>query len=161
MSMCQHQCIATFHTSFICGKDVWLVMPIYEGGSVADLLQIHFPTGINDETIIASILKSMLQALQYLHNQSQIHRDVKCSNVLLDLDGNVYLGDFGVCAILKEKPVAQTFVGTPCWMAPEVLVEEHGYDYKADIWSLGICALELAHGKAPYSDLSAMKVISS
>ena len=158
MSMCHHPCISTFYTSFISGKDVWLVMPIYEGGSVTDLLQIRAPNGISDESIIACLLKNVLHALQYLHNQGHIHRDVKCSNMLLDLKGNVCLGDFGVSAILKEKPVAKTFVGTPCWMAPEVLVEEHGYNYKADIWSLGISAIELAEGKAPYSDLSPLKV---
>ena len=157
--MCHHSSIATFYTSFISGKDVWLVMPIYEGGSVTDLLQIKYPNGIDDESIIAFILRSVLNALQYIHKQGQIHRDVKCSNILLDLKGNVCLGDFGVSAILKEKPVAKTFVGTPCWMAPEVLVAEHGYNFKADIWSLGISAIELAEGKAPYSDLSAMKVI--
>ncbi len=159
--MCQHPCISNFYTSFISGKDVWLVMPIYEGGSVADLLQIRYPSGVEDESIIAFLLKCVLQALQYLHNQGQIHRDVKCSNVLLDMKGNVCLSDFGVSAILKEKPVAKTFVGTPCWMAPEVLVEEHGYNCQADIWSLGITAIELAEGKAPYSDLSAMKVPDS
>ena len=158
MSMCQHPCIANFYTSFISGKDVWLVMPIYEGGSVADLLQIRYPGGVTDETVIASLLKCVLLALQYLHKQGQIHRDVKCSNVLLDMKGNVCLSDFGVSAILKEKPVAKTFVGTPCWMAPEVLVEEHGYNCQADIWSFGVTAIELAEGKAPYSDLSAMKV---
>lgn len=158
MSMCHHPCISNFYTSFISGKYVWLVMPIYEGGSVADLLQLNCPNGIEDESIIAFILNSVLKALRYLHKQGQIHRDVKCSNILVDLKGNICLGDFGVCAILKEKPVAKTFVGTPCWIAPEVLVEEHGYNYKADIWSLGITAIELAEGKAPYSGLSSMKV---
>lgn len=159
MSMCHNPYIPNFYTSFISGKYVWLVMPIYEGGSMADLLQINYPNGIEDESIIALVLKCVLKALQYLHKQGQIHRDVKCSNILLDLKGNFCLGDFGVCAILKEKPVAKTFVGTPCWIAPEVLVEEKGYDFKADIWSLGITAIELAEGKAPYSTLSSMKVL--
>ena len=161
MSMCHNPYIANFYTSFISGKYVWLVMPIYEGGSLADLLQINYPNGIEDENIIALVLKCVLNALQYLHKQGQIHRDVKCSNILLDLKGNFCLGDFGVCAILKEKPVAKTFVGTPCWIAPEVLVEEQGYDFKADIWSLGITAIELAEGKAPYSGLSSMKIIKT
>lgn len=127
---------------------------------MADLLQIKYPTGVDNDSVIAFILLSILQALQYLHKQGQIHRDVKCSNVLVDLNGNVCLGDFGVSAILKEKPVAKTFVGTPSWMAPEVLLsDEHGYNCKADIWSLGITAIELAEGKAPYSDLNSMKII--
>jgi len=158
--MCQHPSISTFYTSFIAQKYVWLVMPIYEGGSVTDILQYKFKGGITDESILAYILKHILQALQYLHKQEQIHRDVKSSNVLLDLKGNVFLGDFGVCAILKEKPVAKTFVGTLCWMAPEVLVAD-GYNTKADIWSLGITAMELAEGRAPYSDLTSMKIIKT
>ena len=153
--------MATFHTSFVHDKYVWLVMPLYEGGSVADILQTSFPNGIEDETIIAGILKPVVMALQYLHKQEQIHRDVKCSNLLLDTKGNVFLGDFGVCAILKGKsrPEAETFVGTPCWMAPEVLRMDR-YSYKADVWSLAIAAIEMAQGKPPHSDMTAMKVIS-
>ena len=126
---------------------------------MSDLLQLKYSEGIEDVSIIALVLKRVLEALQYLHKQGQIHRDVKCSNIFMDLMGNFCLGDFGVCAILKERPVAKTFVGTSCWMAPDVLVEEHGYNCKADIWSLGITAIELAEGKAPYSGLSSMKVI--
>jgi serine/threonine-protein kinase OSR1/STK39 len=161
MAMCKHANISSFYTSFICERDVWLVMPIYEGGSVTDILQYRFKSGIKDVGVIAAILKEVLQALMYLHNQGQIHRDVKCSNILLNLEGQVFLGDFGICAIIKEGPRAQTFAGTPCWMAPEVLTAETGYDYKADIWSVGICALELAEGRAPHADLVPMKVRGS
>lgn len=161
MSLCRHPHIATFYTSFIWEQDVWLVTPIYEGGSMVDLMLLKFPQGIHQEPILAFVLKCVLDALQYLHKQGQIHRNVKASNVLLDLKGNIYLTDFGVSAILKEKPVAKTFAGTPCWMAPEILIEEHGYDFKADVWSLGITAIELAEGKAPYAELSSMKIIKT
>jgi serine/threonine-protein kinase OSR1/STK39 len=161
MSLCRHPHIATFYTSFISGKDVWLVTPIYEAGSAADLLQLKFPTGITEQPVLIFILKCVLEALKYLHKQGQIHRNVKASNILLDLKGNVYLSDFGVSAILREKPLAKTFTGTPCWMAPEILIEEQGYNYKADIWSLGITAIELAEGAAPYSELTSMKIIKT
>eukprot|EP00826_Nyctotherus_ovalis_P054017 TRINITY_DN7055_c0_g1_i1.p1 TRINITY_DN7055_c0_g1~~TRINITY_DN7055_c0_g1_i1.p1 ORF type:complete len:251 (+),score=37.11 TRINITY_DN7055_c0_g1_i1:407-1159(+) len=161
MSLCRHPHIATFYTSFIWEQDVWLVTPIYEGGSMVDLIQLKFSQGIHQESILAFVLKCVLDALQYLHKQGQIHRNVKASNILLDLKGNIYLSDFGVSAILKEKPVAKTFAGTPCWMAPEILVEEHGYNFKADVWSLGITAIELAEGKAPYAEFSSMKIIKT
>jgi len=161
MSLCRHPHITTFYTSFISGKDVWLVTPIYEAGSVANLLKLKFPTGITQQPILIFILKCVLDALKYLHKQGQIHRNVKASNILLDLKGKVYLSDFGVSAILREKPLAKTFTGTPCWMAPEILIEEQGYNYKADIWSLGITAIELAEGTAPYSELTSMKIIKT
>ena len=158
MNMCQHASIASYYTSFISGNEAWLVMPLYEGGSVGDLLHGRYPHGLENERSIATILRSVLEALEYLHKQGQIHRDVKASNILLGKDGHAQLGDFGLCAILKEGQRTLTFAGTPCWMAPEVLVDERGYDSKADIWSLGITAYELAEGHPPYAELTPIKV---
>lgn len=127
-----------------------------------DLLRYKYPNGIEDEAIIAVIMRAALQGLAYLHAQQQLHRDVKAANILLAPDGRVQLADFGVSAALDAHDQRRTtFVGTVCYMAPEVLdpSETGGYDVKADTWSLGVTAIELAYGKPPYALNQPMKVI--
>ena len=136
-------------------------MPIFEGGSLKDvLLSDKYKNGVKDEADIAYIMREVLEGLKYFHEQGQIHRDIKCSNIFVDALGNIKIGDFGVSASLVGGQKRGTFVGSPCWMAPEV-ISRVGHDTKADIWSLGITAIELSQGSAPYHDMTAMKIIIS
>ena len=120
-------------------------MPILSAGSCLDVLRLNFPSGCIDEAVIATLLKETLEGLKYFHENQQIHRDIKAGNILLDMEGNVYISDFGVSASLKRGQKRKTLVGSPCWMAPEVM-EQVGHDYSADVWSVGVTAIELAEG---------------
>ncbi|KAI9108437.1 hypothetical protein K1719_020628 [Acacia pycnantha] len=162
MSLINHPNVVKSFCSFVVERNLWVVMPFMDEGSCLHLMKIAYPDGFEEEAI-GSILKETLKALEYLHRQGHIHRDVKAGNILLDSKGIVKLADFGVSACMFDTGDRQrsrnTFVGTPCWMAPEVLQPGSGYNFKADIWSFGITALELAHGHAPFSKYPPMKVL--
>ncbi|CAN6170011.1 unnamed protein product [Urochloa humidicola] len=162
MSLIDHPNLLRAYCSFTNGHQLWVVMPYMAAGSALHIMKTSFPEGF-DEPVIATLLREVLKALVYLHSQGHIHRDVKAGNILIDTNGAVKLADFGVSACMfdtgNRQRARNTFVGTPCWMAPEVMQQLHGYDYKADIWSFGITALELAHGHAPFSKYPPMKVL--
>uniref|UniRef100_A0A6Q2Y9W9 non-specific serine/threonine protein kinase n=1 Tax=Esox lucius TaxID=8010 RepID=A0A6Q2Y9W9_ESOLU len=133
----------------------WLVME-YCLGSASDLLEVHKKPLQEQE--IAAIIHGALQGLVYLHSHNMIHRDVKAGNILLTEPGQVKLGDFGSASIVAP---ANSFVGTPYWMAPEVILamDEGQYDGKVDVWSLGITAIELAERKPPLFNMNAMSAL--
>eukprot|EP00762_Andalucia_godoyi_P003345 ANDGO_06635.mRNA.1 Serine/threonine-protein kinase fray2 len=164
MSSNMHPNIVTYHTSFVVGSELWLVMELLEG-SCQDLIRVAFPDGLAEdehEELAASILKQICCGLEYMHEHGLIHRDLKDSNILFDRKGRIRIGDFGVSAVLSEssgRKKGYTFVGTPCWTAPEVMEQQSGYDNKADIWSLGVFAYELATGHPPYHNETPMKVM--
>ncbi|XP_030454055.1 serine/threonine-protein kinase BLUS1-like isoform X2 [Syzygium oleosum] len=162
MSLIDHPNVIKAYCSFVVDRNLWVVMPYMSEGSCLHLMKIAYPDGF-EEAAICTILKETLKALEYLHQQGHIHRDVKAGNILLDSSGVVKLADFGVSACMfdtgERQRTRNTFVGTPCWMAPEVLQPGSGYNSKADIWSFGITALELAHGHAPFSKYPPMKVL--
>ncbi|KAM3601721.1 uncharacterized protein V6R79_017764 [Siganus canaliculatus] len=133
----------------------WLVME-YCLGSASDLLEVHKKP--LQEVEIAAITHGALQGLAYLHSHNMIHRDVKAGNVLLTEPGQVKLADFGSASIASP---ANSFVGTPYWMAPEVILamDEGQYDGKVDVWSLGITCIELAERKPPLFNMNAMSAL--
>lgn len=145
-----------------CVEDVsmWIVMEYCGGGSCADLLKHCYRTGL-PEPKVAYVVHNVLQGLQYLHDQKKIHRDIKAANILLTDSGAVKLADFGVSGQLSATLKRNTFVGTPYWMAPEIICRDpnDGYDEKADIWSLGITTYELLKGVPPLAKYDPVKVM--
>lgn len=170
MRLSSHPNVLPCHAAFVKATDLWLVTQLMRKGSSLHCLEgarrkyreLKLPVAKMEDHILY-ILHETLLGLQYIHDNGQIHRDIKAGNILIDSDGRVRIADFGVSGWLvnagTHQEKAKTFVGTPCWMAPEVMEQVHGYDYKADIWSLGITALELAKGYAPYARYPPMKVL--
>jgi len=166
MSCCKHRNIVRLHTSFASGHELWMILDYMDRGSCGDQLKFEeFKNGF-PECIIAYVMSQTLKGISYLHQQSMIHRDIKADNILIDQKFRVKVTDFWKSSSLEHKGAdsfrqkkVMTFVGTPCWMAPEVIEQEGGYDNKADIWSFGITLMELANGKTPYDKQKPLKVL--
>ncbi|XP_057190912.1 TRAF2 and NCK interacting kinase a isoform X1 [Triplophysa rosa] len=164
-----HKNIATYYGAFIKknppGMDdqLWLVMEFCGAGSVTDLIKNTKGNSLREDWT-AYISREILRGLAHLHNNKVIHRDIKGQNVLLTENAEVKLVDFGVSAQL-DRTVSRrnTFIGTPYWMAPEVIAcdenPEATYDYKSDLWSLGITAIEMAEGAPPLCDMHPMRAL--
>jgi len=153
MSVASSEYVVEFYCSFVNDKTLWIVMALQEG-SIRDVLKYKYQQGFQEESVIATIIYQTLQGLNFLHEKHMIHRDIKAGNILFNKEGQIKLADFGVSAILASHDErCSTLVGTYHWMAPEVIdpTLAGGYDFLADIWSLGITCIELAYGNAPYS----------
>ncbi|KAK4327971.1 hypothetical protein Pmani_001586 [Petrolisthes manimaculis] len=151
----RHPNTVTYRGCYLKESTVWLVME-YCLGSASDIIEVHRQPLREEE--ISAICEGCLQGLSYLHSLGKIHRDVKAGNILLTENGTVKLADFGSASITSP---ANSFVGTPYWMAPEVILamDEGQYDGKVDVWSLGITCIELAERKPPYFNMNAMSAL--
>ncbi|XP_003383893.1 PREDICTED: serine/threonine-protein kinase 10-like [Amphimedon queenslandica] len=161
LSECKHDNIVGLHQAFFYDNQLWIFIEFCPGGAIDDII-LELEKGLT-EVQIQCITKQLFEGLVFLHDQRIIHRDLKAGNILLCPDGSIRLGDFGVSAILKQREKRYTFIGTPYWMAPEVVaceaIKEEPYGVKADVWSAGITLIEMADMFPPYHETNPMRVL--
>uniref|UniRef100_A0A8D0MMH7 non-specific serine/threonine protein kinase n=1 Tax=Sus scrofa TaxID=9823 RepID=A0A8D0MMH7_PIG len=162
LATCDHPYIVKLLGAYYYDGKLWIMIEFCPGGAV-DAIMLELDRGLT-EPQIQVVCRQMLEALMFLHSKKIIHRDLKAGNVLMTLEGDIRLADFGVSAKnLKTLQKRDSFIGTPYWMAPEVVMcetmKDTPYDYKADIWSLGITLIEMAQIEPPHHELNPMRVL--
>jgi len=155
LNLLDHPNILSYKIAFSHKQELWLVFELMEGGSIEKIMQTMYPDGLKDQALIATILKETLLGLKYLHQNSQIHRDIKGGNILVSLTGSPKLADFGSAKrfadVNADSHLSVGFCYTTEWTAPEVFA--HGaYNSKVDIWSVGCVVVEMMTGKLPWAE---------
>ncbi|XP_050955654.1 STE20-related kinase adapter protein alpha isoform X1 [Labeo rohita] len=162
-----HPCILPYKSVFIAENELWVITPFMAYGSARDLISTHFTDGLSEQTI-AYILLGVLRALEYIHQMGYVHRSVKASHILISADGQVYLSGLrSIFSLIRHGQRARVVHDFPQysvkvlpWLSPEVLQQNlQGYDFRSDIYSLGITACELANGHVPFKDMPATQML--
>jgi serine/threonine kinase 3 len=164
LKKCKTNHVVSYYGTVVNEDKLWILMEFCEAGSIKDIM--HVAQTSLEEDQIAYIFRQALIGLDYLHQKRIIHRDIKAANILMNFEGNIKIADFGVSTNMDtlHNTANRTangglgLVGTPFWMAPEVLGQRQ-YDFPADIWAIGITAIEIADGIPPFSDMHPLRAM--